>query len=184
MERVISDTLEGVERAYRLVFDTNRVLMLFLKETGMPVPKPFLTAAEFVLGIDIRRALESEEIDGEKIKNILDELRTWQLVPDPVETEFTLRRALEKAMDGFAVNPADLPLLSTVELLVGLLPLFECEVNLWRIQNTYFGMAKSIYTDFFRKALKGEEEAVTWVEKFKNMGGSLLFNVGAVLPTK
>jgi len=182
LERVITDTLEGVEHSYRLVFDNNRVLMLFLQETGMPVPAPFLTAAGFVLGIDIRRALENEEIDGEKIRNTLNELRTWRLTPDPVDTEFTVRRTLESAMDGFADNPTDAPLLSRVELLVGLLPLFECEINLWRIQNIYFRMAKSVYADFFRRALRAEKEAVGWVDAFKRIGRSLFFNVDAVLP--
>ena len=182
LDRVLADTLEGVERAYRLVFDNNRVLMLFLQETGMPVPRAFLTAAEFVLGIDIQRALESEEIDAEKLTNTMNELRTWHVTPDPVDTEFTVRRTLEKAMDEFAANPTDASLLSRAELLVGLLPLFECEINLWRVQNTYFRMARSVYVDFFRRALKSEEDAVNWVEVFKKIGRSLFFNVGAVLP--
>ncbi len=60
LNHVISETLEGFEHAYRLMYENNRVLMLFLQEAGMPVPKTFLTAAEFILNVDIKRALEAE----------------------------------------------------------------------------------------------------------------------------
>ena len=182
LSRVISDTLEGVERAYRLVFENNRVLMLFWQETGMPIPKPFLVAAEFTLGLDVRRALESEECDIEKVRNALNEIRRWHIAPDQVEIEFTFRRILEEAMEQLAGNYKNPSLLSRVAALVGLLPSLQFEINLWRIQNIYIRMARTAYMDFFGKAMAADDDAVKWVETFKQIGRSLFFNVDAVLP--
>jgi hypothetical protein len=182
LSRVISDTLEGVERAYRLVFENNRVLMLFWQETGMPIPKPFLVAAEFTLGLDVRRALESEECDIEKVKNALNEIRRWHIAPDQVEIEFTFRRILEEAMEQLAGNYKNPSLLSRVAALVGLLPSLQFKINLWRIQNIYIRMARTAYMDFFGKAMAADDDAVKWVETFKQIGRSLFFNVDAVLP--
>jgi hypothetical protein len=182
LSRVISDTLEGVERAYRLVFENNRVLMLFWQETGMPIPKPFLVAAEFTLGLDVRRALESEECDIEKVRNALNESRRWHIAPDQVEIEFTFRRILEEAMEQLAGNYKNPSLLSRVAALVGLLPSLQFEINLWRIQNIYIRMARTAYMDFFGKAMAADDDAVKWVETFKQIGRSLFFNVDAVLP--
>jgi hypothetical protein len=182
LSRVISDTLEGVERAYRLVFENNRVLMLFWQETGMPIPKPFLVAAEFTLGLDVRRALESEECDIEKVRNALNESRRWRIAPDQVEIEFTFRRILEEAMEQLAGNYKNPSLLSRVAALVGLLPSLQFEINLWRIQNIYIRMARTAYMDFFGKAMAADDDAVKWVETFKQIGRSLFFNVDAVLP--
>jgi alpha-amylase/alpha-mannosidase (GH57 family) len=179
---VISQALEGVERAYRLVFDNNRVLMLFVQETGVPIPKPFLTAAEFTLSIDIRRAIEDGEIDVEKIRSILNEIRKWRVPLDQVDIEFTLRHTLERAMSRLAVNPADPGSLSRVADLIGLLPSMEFETNLWRVQNIYFKMAKTVYLDFLSKAMAADEDAVKWVETFTQIGRGLFFNLGAVLP--
>jgi alpha-amylase/alpha-mannosidase (GH57 family) len=44
LNRVIQGTLEGFEHAYRLMYENSRVLMLFLREASMPVPKTFLAA--------------------------------------------------------------------------------------------------------------------------------------------
>ena len=173
LSRVISNTLKGVERAYRLVFENNRVLMLFWQETGMPIPKPILAAAEFTLGLDVRGALESEELDIEKVRNALNEIRRWHIAPDKVEIEFTLRRILEETMEQLAGNSKDSSLLSRVAALVGLLPLLQFEINLWRIQNIYFRMARTAYMDFFGKAMAADDDAVKWVETFKQIGRGL-----------
>lgn len=125
----------------------------------MPIPKPILAAAEFTFGLDVRGALESEELDIEKVRNALNEIRRWHIAPDKVEIEFTLRRILEETMEQLAGNSKDPSLLSRVAALVGLLPSLQFEINLWRIQNIYLRMARTAYMDFFVKAMAAGDDA-------------------------
>ncbi len=105
LSHVIGETLEGFEHAYRLIYENNRVLMLFLRESGMPVPKGFLAAAEFTLNVDIKRAFDGDAIDVEKAMDAVNELGKWRLELDRVDIEFTLRHALEAMTDRLDSGP-------------------------------------------------------------------------------
>ena len=182
LRRVIGETLEGFEHAYRLIYENNRSLMLFLRETAMPVPKAFLTAAEFTLNLDIRRAFDGEEADVERARNAVNELVKWRLELERVDVEFALRRALETTMDRLEKAPSDLSILSRLQKMVLFLPMLPLEVNLWRVQNMYFRMAKAVYGEFSDEAAADNEEGTRWVEWFQNMGRGLSFSVDAILP--
>ena len=47
------------------------------------------------------------------------------------------------------------------------------EVDLWKVQNRYYEVLRSIFPDFREKAEKGEEAAKAWVERFRSLGGKL-----------
>jgi alpha-amylase/alpha-mannosidase (GH57 family) len=181
---VIEETLEGFEHAYRLMYENDRALMLFLQEAGMPVPKTFLAAAEFILNVDIKRALDAEEIDLEKIGSGVNEIGRWRLALDQVDLEFTLRRRLEGMMDVLHQTPLDASVLSRAERLIALLPSLPLAVNLWQVQNIYFEIAKSVYAEVASKGKAGDQDALKWTESFKQIGHALSFNIAAVLPEK
>ncbi len=181
LNRVIEGTLEGFEHAHRLMYENSRVLMLFLQEVSMPVPKTFLAAAEFVLNVDMRRALAMDEIDLERMKSIVDEVAAWRLALDQVEIEFALRRKLEGMMDALARNPLDPSLLAGVHALIGLLPSLPLAVNLWHVQNVYFEMARTMYGETLSRAKAGEKGPAEWVERFRQIGQALSFNVATLL---
>ena len=182
LNRLIDESLGMFERAYRDIFESGRVLMHFLQETGMNLPKVFLSAVEVALVLDIKRALDEETIDVERLSNAISELGKWNLALDPVDLEFKLRQRLEEAMEALYRSPAELSGQSEVPMLIDSLKDLPIKVNLWRIQNLYFKMAKNVYPERFRKALEGDEDARTWIETFKQMGPSLFLNIGAVLP--
>jgi alpha-amylase/alpha-mannosidase (GH57 family) len=178
---VIEETLEGFEHAYRLIYENNRVLMLFLQESGMPVPKAFLTAAEFTLNLDIKRAFNGAGIDVDKARNAVNELGRWRLDLDRVDVEFLLRRALEAMMDGLDKDSSDLSRLARIHAVILFLPALSLEVNLWRVQNLFFKVAKTGYADVSSRASAGDGDAARWIESFRRIGQGLSFNVDAVL---
>jgi alpha-amylase/alpha-mannosidase (GH57 family) len=181
LSRVIEEALEAFEHAYRPVYENSRVLMLFVQRASMPVPKAFLAAAEFVLNVEMRRLLETDEIDPERVRSVIDEVAGWGLAPDRVDPEFAMRRRLERMMEAVHGNPWDLSLLSKVERLVGLTPSLPMAVNLWHAQNIYFEMARSVWREIRSKAKTGDEGAVDRMEGFTRIGQALSFNVAALL---
>jgi len=61
------------------------------------------------------------------------------------------------------------------------LPSLPLAVNLWHAQNVYFEMAKTTYGETISKASAGEKDSAEWVERFRQIGQALSFNVAAVL---
>jgi hypothetical protein len=156
--------------------------MAFLRQAGIPVPKPFLSAAEFSLNVDIKRALKEEKTDEDRIRSGLDEMKKWNLPPDSVGIEFMLRRRLEGMMADLVMMPSDMGLLAALISLLELLKTMPFEVNLWQAQNGYFRIAKTVYRDFLSKARSGDDAAGSWLEAFRSVGEALSFSLPSVLP--
>ncbi|HSB34564.1 MAG TPA: DUF3536 domain-containing protein, partial [Nitrospirota bacterium] len=178
---LIGSTLEEFESSYRRIYDDSRVLMGFLRETGMPLPKAFSAAAEFILNADLLTAFAGDSADLERLRQIVDEMKRWDASADPVNTEFAVRRQLERMMERVAGGAGNAGLLSELAETTRLLRSVPVDVVYWKVQNAYFRMAKTAYPSFVSLASSGNEAAQEWVESFRCLGEQLFFNTGAVL---
>jgi hypothetical protein len=179
LETLLSETTENFEHSYRRMYEDNRILMSFLSEAGIPVPKAFMTAAEFTLNLDLKQLLK-EELDIAKIQDVLDEFKNWKLSLDTVDLEFTSRRRLEHEIKTLLEDPLNLMQLDQVESLIDIALTLPFKENLWTAQNSYFKMARSVYPEVVKRA-GHSEEASRWVEVFRPIGSKLHFNIESVL---
>jgi alpha-amylase/alpha-mannosidase (GH57 family) len=181
LDLLIKATLDDFESAYRQMYENNRILMGFLQEARFPISRPFLMAAEFTLNLDMRRALEGQ-IDIDKIKTMMNDIEKWNVALDAVSLEFILRHQVEKEMRRFLDHSSDLTILEKIEKLLTMAFSLPFELNLWEIQNIYYGMGKAIYPDFVAKAREGDDQASRWIEGFRSLGQKLSFNLESILP--
>jgi alpha-amylase/alpha-mannosidase (GH57 family) len=178
---VIREKMDEFERAYRIMYENNNVLPVFLQEAGIPVPKIFLTTAEFILNFDMKKIFSEEKIDEEKFRNLMKDIKRWNITIDAVELEFIVRRALEGMMDELFKNPSDLSMLPEIHEMVELIKSMPFNVNLWQAQNLYYKFAKMTHKELLAKAESGNEEASLWLDNVKQIGQGLFFDVGTVL---
>jgi hypothetical protein len=179
---LITKTLEDFEKTYRQIYENNKILMGFLRETGMPLKRTFLSAAEVILNFDIKKALMDELVDVGRIQNLISDMKKWDVSLDSVDIEFAVRRALEEQMEKFYMNPSDLTILLDIQQRLELLKLLPVEINYWQTQNIYCKIVKALYSEIGLKASSSDEEAIRWVNAFKYLGEMLFFNTLAVLP--
>jgi alpha-amylase/alpha-mannosidase (GH57 family) len=178
---LIGNTLEDYESSYRRMYDDSRVLMGFLRETGMPLPKAFFAAAEFILNADMQKAFSGDSVDLGRLRTIADDMKRWGVAADPVNTEFTVRHRLERMMEQLSGNPGDADLLRDLAEAVRLLQSVPVDIMYWQTQNVYFRLAKTTYSELSARASSGDRAAQAWVESFTGLGEALNFNTGAVL---
>ncbi len=181
VNQVISATIGEFEETYRRMYENNRILMGFLQETGMPIPRVFYTAAEFILNQDLKKACEEEKDPG-RVQSILLDIKKWKIPVDASDHEFAIRRRFETLIDTLRQNPAGLSLLQRIERKLQLFLALPFEINLWHVQNVYYDLAKTTYKEFLVKAKAGDTDAAHWTEEFKQIGLRLSFNIAAVLP--
>jgi len=179
---VIRETMDTFETAYRRMYENNRILMGFLHEAGMPVPKSFLTAAEFVFNLDIKREFEKRDVSLIRIRQLLKDISKWSIPLETVELEFLIRKQLESLMKTFSSNPSGYRILLRIQFFLEIIRLLPMEVNFWHSQNIYYRTAHSVYPAMLIKARDGDEESAKWVEIFKKIGEMLFFNLTEVLP--
>lgn len=182
LETLLAETLESFEASYRRMFADNRIFMGFLKEAGIPIPQAFLTAAEFILNLDLKRQILNE-FDPEVIEYILGEVETWSVSLDKKDLEFALRGSLDARMQMLYDKASNIEALVEMDQTIETALAMPLGHNLWLAQNLYYRMAKTIYKDFARRAYE-DKEAALWVKHFKALGDKLNFNLDAVLSQK
>lgn len=179
---IINAALKEFEEAYHTMYEHNRPLMEFVQESGMPLPKAFLSAAELTLSAALKEALAEEEPDAAKVRKTVDQIERWHVALDSPNIEFCIRRNLEELMTALYRNPADFDLLARIWQLLELLRAIPLEIVLWQIQNIYYRLAKTTYRENLARARGGDDGGAEWMEAFRQFGEMLNFNLTAVLP--
>jgi hypothetical protein len=173
LRQILDSTLVEAEAAYRQIHENHAALIQFLRDLGVPLPKPMATAAEFALNGLLRRELAAEPMDIERIRSLLEQARAAKIDLDTTTLEFTSRTALERLLEQFAANPDQLELLDRIDALMGLVRSLPFEVVLWKPQNIWFQMRRTVFDGFAERAAAGDAEASAWVERFRRLGESL-----------
>ncbi len=179
---VINATIKEYEAAYRGMYENSRHMMAFLQETGIPLPRAFLTSAELTLNHDLKLAFSGETIDIEQVRAAAEDIRKWYLRIDSIEVEFKARRRVERMMNRVLKDPFDLAALKETREVIELLQLLPMEVNYWQMQNTYYMAARVAYVGFLMRSIAGDRDAAAWIDEFKELGRVLRFNIDAILP--
>ena len=165
---LLAETARDFEDTNRRLYSENHILMGFLKESLIPVPKAFMAAAEFTLNTDLRRLLE-DGMPGvaAHVPATLREFERWGVEPDSVGLEFAFRKRLERLMSKLAESPAEQGIFAEIEDCLSALALLPFETNLWQVQNVYFRIAGD---------MKGSKDK-DWLKRFGALGAKLGFSL-------
>ena len=174
LEVILDSTRAEAEALYRRFYEDHSSLLRFLAGLRLPLPKPLKMAAEFLLNTDLRRALESDQVDVPHIRRLLQEAKTAGADLDVSGLEYAARRTLIRLANEFGLRPADpagIQRLSTAMDLVGALPF---EVNLWEPQNVYYEAMKRLYPALVAKPQSVEPNVErNWAADFLALGEKL-----------
>ena len=173
LRHILNPTLDETAQAFRQVHEHHAALIQFLRDLGVPLPKAMATAAEFALNGMLRRELEAEPLDVDRVNSLMDQVRAAKVNLDETTLEFAARMALEKLMREFAADPENHELLERLQTRVGLIKSLPFSVVLWQPQNVWFNMRRTVYDGFLQRAGDGDQQAKAWVEQFQSLGRSL-----------
>ena len=176
LDQILTSTLEEAEVLYRQIYEHRAPMMRFLTNLHIPLPKAFYAAAEFVLNGYLRRALEQEEVDTERIKNLLETAKLEGVALDNATLEFAYRQNLERMAERLPANPtADL--LRQLDNAASLIHALPFRVDVWKIQNVYYRLLENTYPNMLRRKERGDTPARVWLELFVPLGQKLAVKV-------
>jgi hypothetical protein len=177
LRHILDSTLEEAETAFRQIHEHHAALIHFLGDLGVPLPKAMADVAEFALNGLLRRELEAEPMDAERVNNLLDQVRAAKVNLDSTTLEYALRKAIERLLEQFAADPGNMELLDRVEARTSLAHSLPFEVVLWKPQNIWFDMRSTVFDGFAQRAAAGDGDAAAWVDRFQRLGRSLMAQV-------
>lgn len=175
VDRILDSTLAHVETEYRQIYEQHAPLMRFLGSLGIPPPKPFRMAAEFVLNSALRRALRERPLDLDQVRRLFEEARIESIPVDTEALRYQLGRNLEQLSEELQTRTRDPELLNYLSQLVDFISQLPFEVNLWNLQNAYYRIKESELPQLVKE---NNDTARTWLTSFLELGRKLSIRIG------
>jgi alpha-amylase/alpha-mannosidase (GH57 family) len=175
--RLIEEAMGDTEESFRGVYRKYTPFMRYLQDLNMPLPRAFLSAAEYTLNSDLRRCFGGERPDLEEVERLLSDLQRWQLKVESGGLGLIPQLFLERGLENISRNPMNLENLQYLRRGMGLLHRLPVSLNLWRAQNLYFKLLQEVYPQVQERAGRGEQVARSWVEAFLAIGRELSIRV-------
>jgi alpha-amylase/alpha-mannosidase (GH57 family) len=177
INEIVAAARDDMESGYRLVTDRHLPLMNFLRDLYVPPPGLLQTAAQFVLHADACRALSAELPNLDRVRPLLEQARTKQINIFDAELAHVVKTTLERLMQKLTANPGDVEFLQYITALVALVRTTPLDLNLWKVQNAYWGMLQSDFPMLKPKAGRTDPVAIEWTKTFLALGEALNFAV-------
>ncbi len=177
LDMVLKFTYESVESSYRQIYENNSTIMNFYQNLQHRIPRPFLSAAEYIINTDLKRTFEKEDLDIEKLKKLIDEIKRWSIKIDAVTIGFIASSWVNSIMQRLSEHQEDPGLFEKLDTALELITPMSLSLNLWKAQNIYFSVVKNVFTKIKDKANKGDKTAQRWVEGFSKLGYYLFVKV-------
>ena len=174
---ILSSTVAEAESAYLQLYDHHAALMRFIASLGTPMPREFSAAVEYAINSMLRRACSSDELDSERVHNLLKEARASNVSLDKTTLEFLLRRKLEILASRFAADPGNLDKLTALQRALTIVKQLPFSVDIWSAQNHVYAIQSGLYPRTLKKAGRGDVRAKSWIESYLNLSDLLSIRV-------
>jgi alpha-amylase/alpha-mannosidase (GH57 family) len=166
LSKLLTANLQEAEALYRQIYEPRAPLMRLLTELGIPLPRGFSAAADFVLNHQLRAVLGQPPIELNRVVALLQSARQEGVTLDAAMLEFAYRRSLESVAAAFANEPS-LALLEKFAEAARVLAHLPFQVDLWRAQNLFYRVLQRRYPELQKATGDGDEIARRWIERFE-----------------
>ena len=166
---ILSSTVAEAEAAYLQLYEHHAALMRFITSLGTPMPREFTAAVEYALNSLLRRACSNEELDSERIHNLLREAQGSNVSLEKTTLEFLLRRKVETLATRFAADPTSLDKLNDLRNALTIIKQMPFPVNLWSAQNYVYAIQAGLFQRTRKRAQRGDAKAQSWVDNYLHL---------------
>ncbi len=141
LERVTSTSVARFDSMLRLMFNENRKLMEYMRESGAPLPRGFLAVAEYVLRARLKVELEKFFHAPETSQAVMIAADAAELGVHVANTEIEglLAHAVEHVFHELAITPTG-AVCRTAEQLLDIMDMHVVPLDLWEAQNIVFAL--------------------------------------------
>ncbi len=172
LNHVLHSTIEDMENSFRQIYEYHYPLMQIKNDSRLPLPRMLTTVVEFILSRDLVTLLEQDDLQIDRMKTLVEEMKRWAFKRDQANFSFLASNRLNLLMQKLQEHPEDIVLMEKITVAFELLTHLNLDLDLWKAQNIYFAMARRIYPDILGQA-KNDQLAQRWVAWFERLGDIL-----------
>lgn len=180
--KILEGNLLDLEADFRHIFETNYAIMKAMREMQIPLPGALRTPAEFILNADLRRLIETPDIDLDKLRKLQKEYEAWDFKPDGEALSYLASGKLGTLMAAWAQEPERIAGLEKIEDILTVLKRLAIGLDLWQSQNIYFSTGRAIYAPIAARGSQGDKAAAEWIRVFDSAGELLRIDPSVFRP--
>jgi hypothetical protein len=180
LNQILAATREEIDAAYKLIADRHAALLRFMADLHAPPLQGLCIAVEVVLNSEIRSQFEGDQVDAERVRSLLAECQAMKV---PLEREvlgYACKGYFDRLSDRLLKTPADVEVLRRLINAAKLARALPFDTNLWKPQNVYFDISRTIRPEWVKRAAQGDEPGKQWLALFAELGEALGFSMSAL----
>lgn len=170
LDQILLSTLNEVEIYFRQIYENMYPIKNFLQSLNIPVPKLLLMTSAYTVNYDLKKIFENNEVDIEKLEDLINEVKKWSLDIDKTAIGFVASSWINSIITKLSQNPEDIELINKIVDVIKLLRQLPLELDIWKAQNIYFTIGKNLFSVMKERSVKGEDFTRKWVEAFRKVG--------------
>jgi hypothetical protein len=175
--QLLGSTWMEIEASFRRIYEHNYTVMQLMRGVNMPLPKALAAPTEVVLNEDLRRVISAEEIDVNRLHDLVDQAERLDLQLDTQTLQFEAGHKVNYLMCRLEDNPNDLETLETLEITLRLILTVVQDIEVQTAQNILFELSKKVYPRKKKRAAVNDQDR-QWVTLFEALGQHLGVMVG------
>ncbi len=172
LDPILQAALEDAEHAYRQVYDLYAPLLLYLKDQGMPIPRPLEAAAGAVLVRDLRRLLTAAPPDPAAVASVIEQAQRVGLTLEATALQLAIKEMAERIVERLRSTPDDLGVFGGMEATLDTILMMPFRVDLWEVQNEYFEFIERS-GGLLTPGTDTDRDGTAWRERLASLGKKL-----------
>jgi hypothetical protein len=177
INQILDKTMAEVRADFARVLEQNFTTMNFLSEVHRPLPRALTSAAEAVLNDELHALFSSDSVDLDKLDRVVTNLKRWHIPLDKAGVGLPAERHVTRIMERAAQEPHETESLVTLKELLESLSRLQLDLNLWKAQNTYFTLHRTVCPAMGERAAEGDPSARRWLDTFSALAPLLSIKV-------
>ena len=177
--RILAATREEIDSAYKLIADRHAPLLRFMADLRAPPLQGLSMAVEVVLNSEIRSQFEGDHLDAERVRSLLAECRAMKVGLECEILGYACKGYFDRLSERLLKTPEDVELVRRLIDAANLARELPFESNLWKPQNVYFDISRTIRREWLECGLQGDEAAKLRAALFAELGAALGFSMPA-----
>ncbi|MGB2958342.1 MAG: DUF3536 domain-containing protein [Bacteroidota bacterium] len=170
---ILAESISHANSSLRQIHENNSPVMSFMHGLRHRVPAPLHAVAQHVVHEDLKSLLSEDDPELEELERLIDRITKWSYRLRTEEIEYVAGEWVNNHVTLLAGNPHDLSLLRKIEGVLTLLEKLQLELDVWRAQNEYFSMSRTVLPKEQNKAEGEDPRAREWIRLFLAVGGHL-----------
>jgi len=165
LRQITEQSLEQADLSFQEIYNDNYQLMTSMLRSGVPIPKVYRNAIEYVVNRDLHHFFEQDFLFIRELQRLEHELTKWKIeLLDPQSFTLAAGERIFYEIRKIAYAQVALEHLTMLNTILETLSSIESDLGIWKSQNLYFSMLKE-----FRSG-KRQYLSEEWKKAFLRLG--------------